>query len=136
MEASQETLVVVVPGGAGLTVIVTGLVVELEPWEESVGVYEPETLAVPTADALKFTRHVAEPGVPEDIRVQLVLSKLPDAPVEEKLTVPAGVIIPPRPVSLTVAVQAEVPLTNIGLSQPIDVTVGRGFTLMVAVVVP
>ena len=83
-----------------------------------------------------MTRQLAEPVVPVEVRVQLVKSKLPEAPVDEKVTVPAGVIAaPPVAVSFTVAVQAEVPETTIGLTQLTEVRVDRRFTRIVALIV-
>lgn len=83
----------------------------------------PLTVGLPDADPVKVTEQV-----PPD-RLQKVGVREP-APVDEKVTVPVGIIPEPTSVSATVAVHVEATLTRTGLVHETDVLVERGFTVM------
>ena|SRR5213593_4188250 len=88
-------------------------------------------LAVPTVEGVKCTAHVAVPVNPA-VSVQVVWSKAPETPANEKATAPNGVRdVPPVEVSVTVAMHVEDVVTMTGVSQLIDVDVERRLTVIV-----
>ena len=79
----------------------------------------------PAAVGVKVTEQLAELPVP--LSVQLAAEKVP--PLFVKLTVPVGVMVVPRPVSVTVAVQlVGLPTGTEAGAQLTVVVVGRTFT--------
>ena len=127
----QVTLVVVsCLETAGLTVMdCTGLVLPEctdSPAKMAVTVEEPGC-----ADA-KLASQLAVPILEPAIRVHGEPLKEPATSVETKLTLPVGVIASPAETSITVPTQLEAWFTVTVLSHVTNVSVDRGFTMMVA----
>ena len=96
----------------------------------SVAVNEPEIIAVPVAEGVKWTPQLAVPVTPAT-RLQLVKSKAPVTPVKENMTEPVGVrAVPPVEVSITVAVQEDAVFTTTGVTQDTVVDVERRLTVI------
>ena len=87
--------------------------------------------AVPEAEAVKLTVHVAVPTVAVAARVQGEPANEPVAvPVAVKATVPAGVVAPVVEESLTVAVQLDAWFTTTVLAQETEVAVACATRLL------